>query len=114
MGKHRFSHEKRNRHMGKHENTLKDHQNGSRKAPWDVLGDPWRTPSAPGPLPESILSRFWLPFGLPVSTLLVPISGSFFAYFSGTLLHLRGVLGGIWEPFGVHFGAILDAFWKTL
>ena len=97
--------------MGKHENTLKNHQNSSQKAPWDGLGDPWRTPSAPGPLPESILSRFWLPFGVPVGTLLAPISGSFFVYFSGTLLErLRGVLGGIWEFFWVHFGALWMLF----
>ena len=51
----------------------------------------------------------------PVSTLWAQISGSFFVYFSVTLLErLRGVLGGIWEFFGVHFGWILDAFWETL
>ena len=84
-------------------------------APWDALGDPWGPTSAQGPLPEWILKRFWLPFGVPVGTLLVPISVSFFECFSGTLLErLRGVLGGIWEFFVVHFGFILDAFWETL
>ena len=101
--------------MGKHENMLKNHQNGSQKAPWDGLGDPWRTPSAPGPLPESILSGFWLPFGVHVGSLLASISGPFFRIFSGTLLErLWDILAWIWEPFGIHFGSIFDAFWETL
>ena len=101
--------------MGKHENTLKNHQNSSQKAPQDSLGDPWRTPSAPGFLPEWILSRFWLPFGFPVGTLLAPMSGSFFVYFSGTLLErLWDILAWIWESFGINFGSIFDAFWETL
>ena len=101
--------------MGKHENTLENHQNGSQKAPWDGLGDPWCTPSAPGPLPESILSGFWLPLGVYVGTLLAPISGPFFRIFLGTLLErLWDILAWIWEPFGVNFGSIFDAFWETL
>ena len=91
---------KKKKTFGETRKYIKNHQNSSQKAPWDGLGDPWRTPSAPGPLPESVLKRFWLPFGVPVGTLLAPIPGSFFVYFSGTLLErLRGVLGGIWEFF---------------
>ena len=115
MGKHPFSQEKRNKHMGKHRNTCKNHENGSRKAPWDSLGDPWRTPSALGPLQESILSGFWLPFGVHCGSHVAPISGSFFVYFSGTLLeHFRGVLGGIWELFEVMLAPFYVYFWDPL
>ena len=83
--------------------------------PWVTLGAPWRPPSAPGPLPESILNGFWLLFGVHVGVLLAPISAHFLRIFLGTLLErLWDILAWIWEPFGVHFGSIFDAFWETL
>jgi len=101
--------------MGKHQNTCKNHENGSRKAPRSALGTNGAPPLNGDPPPESILSRFWLPFGVHFGSRVAPISGSFFVYFSGTLLeHFRAVLGGIWEPFGVLLAPFLVYFWDPL
>ena len=100
--------------MGKHENTLKNHQNGSQKVPWDGLGDPWRTPSERGTPSgvdfESILAPIWCPFWLPCGSDFGVIFCVFFWNALGALSGCLGWdLGAFWGTFGSIFGVFLGS-----
>ena len=97
--------------MGKRQNTRKNHENGSRKAPRSALGTNGAPPLSEDPPPrvdfESILAPIWCPFWLPCGS---DFGVIFCVFFWNALGALSGCLGWDLGAFWGTFGSIFDVF----